>query len=57
MGRSSLLRTLRMGTTERFGMGAARRLLATQRVEYLPVVQVCDEVSAVANIQRGIRDS
>ena len=46
-----------MGATERIGMGAAGRLLAAQRVEDLSVVQVRDEVSAVANVQRGIRDS
>lgn len=57
VGRTAILRALRMGATERVWVGAAGRLLTAQRVEYLSVVQVHDEVSAVANIQRGIRDS
>ena len=48
-----------MGAAERVRVGAAGRLLATgdQRVEYLPVVQMRDEVPALANIQRGVWDS
>jgi hypothetical protein len=47
----------RLGVLTRSSWPGRRGLLARQRLEDLPVMQVSHEVAAVANIQGGVGDS